>query len=536
MFLVSGKLKLGVSIDKRKIGIVSENGKLKTCDLERDQLTKAVTCLALSPFQEQLAVGFNDGTLQVWDIQSAKVVFRGKLEGSCISLAFSMSSLFAAEERTGKVCEWDIIRSIEKSGFIADDQGLTCIATRQEEKSETALLATARTSIIVWKDGKKVSRYSGHSAHISGLAFLKGGAVASSTNQDNYISIWPAGAKKARYPLLTLSCSEPIRSFSLGQRLFEGDEGSLVALSNSSTKCFVWRIPSLSEDSENSVCACSSVVATDNILLGCDFVVDKPGTIVCMEQSKNDINLTLTKVDLLDAAAANGLRSDVKLQNGHHLADNSVLDLGIKAKLKRLDLASTVVKNDTDVKRIRAVSNASNEDDRPLMSKLIEYSARLEHAQTPYVGTSKQVSSSSLSVALDQALQTEDKDKIEAVLQTGDMEIVSQTVQRLSSLKVPALIRELSVRLQGKPGRAPHLLIWISAIMDHHAALLTTDTTSREALKSMYAIADLRVQVFDRLLRLKGRLDLVLARSSSYASSALTFSNRPLLVVDGTKD
>jgi U3 small nucleolar RNA-associated protein 5 len=151
--------------------------------------------------------------------------------------------------------------------------------------------------------------------------------------------------------------------------------------------------------------------------------------------------------------------------------------------------------------------------------------------------TSRVSAPTSLSVALEQALQTEDKEKIEAVLQTVDTDIVSQTVHRLSAAKVPTLIRELGIRLQGKPGRAANLLTWVTAVLEHHAPLLTTEPSAREALRSVYAVADARVQTFDRLLRLKGRLDLILARTGAIgATGDNSKPNGPLLVFDASKN
>ena len=142
---------------------------------------------------------------------------------------------------------------------------------------------------------------------------------------------------------------------------------------------------------------------------------------------------------------------------------------------------------------------------------------------------------SSLTVALDQALQAADKEKIEAVLQTTDLSIVSQTISRLSPIKVPVLVRELAIRLQGKPGRAGHLLVWVNSILEHHHVTLNSDPAARDALRQVYSIADSRVQTFDSLLRLKGRLDLLLARAVPAGQGGGADAKGPLLVVDGTK-
>ena len=517
-----------VVAEKRRIRIYPFNQGVRKCETMRDHASKKVKSISfsnVSPYFGVCCFG-DESVVEVYDIRTGESLNRISLSEECSSLCFSAISIFVSTVN-GEVIEFSLDDFKEKSRFIADKQGLSCICISNEDDEETPLLATGRNSICVWRGQKRVSKYSGHSSNITSMAFVRGDALLSGTDQDRFICIWPGNVKKSRAPIMILNCSEPPSSLACGPRLLEGDEASVVALSQSGTSIFVWRVPSTTEGMENPPKEVNCNITASNIL-GCDFTND--GEVLCLIRKKDDEPL-LTKIHVTSATNEGGLITNINLNTSENRSEEPGISTNDNdIKLKRLDRSQVVTIGDTQkntLKRLRSTSVNSVEDDRPMIARLSEYSDRLDQ-QTATVIPPKLAAPNSLSIALDQALQTEDKDKIEAVLQISDIDIISQTIQRIPALKIPSLIRELAIRLQGKPGRAVNLLNWLLAVLDNHFSFLTTDPSAREALRSVYAIADSRVQLFSRLLRLKGRLDLVLARNAaSNLGNVTSAPNKP---------
>jgi U3 small nucleolar RNA-associated protein 5 len=551
---LSGIQSCGVSVDNKKIllhSIPTNHSKvnLKNCDLPRDHASTKYNKISFASSVDQplVAIASKTGSILVYDTRTGKLSHQFKLEADLSSIAISKTSLFASTAKTGEVIEYDLDTDEEKSRFVADDEGLSCICLSEDEEP---LVAAARTSITVWKNSKKVAKYTGHGTTVISMAFLSGGALASINEQERFVSIWPANTKKARHPLMTLTCPETLRNIRFGPRLMDGDEASIIALSGSGAKSYVWRIPSASEghDMAPQQVSCTITVSEKSTLLACDFHKTAADTVICMVQTNESIDPLIIKTKIASATSEGGLLNSVEISLDDHRSTETATEEKVgnlstdgKSTLKRLDPAATVLQSQTEgvSKRVRAISSTSIEDERPLMTRLMEYSSRLDQAHSHATNPINKASApSSLTVALEQALQTEDKDRIEAVLQTSDAEIVAQTVERLSPSKVPVLLRELALRLQGKPGRAVNLLIWISSVLEHHGTLLSTDNNAKDALRSVYAVADARVQMFDRLLRLKGRLDLILSRDSltGVRGSKHSSSNGPVTVFDATNN
>jgi len=74
-------------------------------------------------------------------------------------------------------------------------------------------------------------------------------------------------------------------------------------------------------------------------------------------------------------------------------------------------------------------------------------------------------------------------------------------------------------KFQSKPSRGHTLLIWIQTILVCHAPYLMTLPDLMKVLSSLYLTADSRVTVFKKLLKLSGRLDLLVSQISANETS-----------------
>lgn len=85
-------------------------------------------------------------------------------------------------------------------------------------------------------------------------------------------------------------------------------------------------------------------------------------------------------------------------------------------------------------------------------------------------------------------------------------------MKRFPTTQVVPLMEQLVEKLQLKPQRAPVLIEWIRAVVLVHAAYLMTVPGLVKQLSALYQTIDSRVGVYSKMLKLSGRLDLVMSQ------------------------
>ena len=123
-----------------------------------------------------------------------------------------------------------------------------------------------------------------------------------------------------------------------------------------------------------------------------------------------------------------------------------------------------------------------------------------------------------------------------------------ETVRRLRSVYMLSFLKKAVERLERRPLRAPTLAVWLRAVLLHHAtqlmAIANTGNTSAaasqaEALTSLHRTLDARLRSFKPMLKLSGRLDLVMSQVArmQHAQSASDEGDRALHeVIEGEDD
>ncbi|KAI8810256.1 WD40-repeat-containing domain protein [Cladochytrium replicatum] len=111
-----------------------------------------------------------------------------------------------------------------------------------------------------------------------------------------------------------------------------------------------------------------------------------------------------------------------------------------------------------------------------------------------------------------QAVQTGDAAMLEQALNVGDHSIIMSTVQRLPVSVVGPLLEQIQERLAKSPRRAGQLVEWVRAIVMVHASFVVGSAgggTLGRQLGVLHGMMEGRTGVYGKLLRLVGRLDLV---------------------------
>jgi hypothetical protein len=144
----------------------------------------------------------------------------------------------------------------------------------------------------------------------------------------------------------------------------------------------------------------------------------------------------------------------------------------------------------------------------------------------------------SLSPVLEQALHSGDNALLEYCLSVSDRKVIENTVARLPSRHVVPFLTSVVNRFESTPGRGANLSAWIRAILVHHTATLMASPGLVKSLTSLYQTVEQRLEVFQPLLRLSGRLDLLVQRIAVRASAGVDQASQGPIVFyrDGAED
>jgi U3 small nucleolar RNA-associated protein 5 len=161
----------------------------------------------------------------------------------------------------------------------------------------------------------------------------------------------------------------------------------------------------------------------------------------------------------------------------------------------------------------------TNNQDATLQERLQALTIPAETSKS----TSAVPKAESMHSVLMQGLHTKDKALIESSLQVSDPAVIRNTglflyrflftrlVQQLPSAYVVSFLAFMVDKFQNKPSRA-ELIPWMKALIVYHSAYLMAVPDLVQSLSALYATVNSRLQVFPHLLKLSGRLDVLLSQ------------------------
>lgn len=139
-----------------------------------------------------------------------------------------------------------------------------------------------------------------------------------------------------------------------------------------------------------------------------------------------------------------------------------------------------------------------------------------------------QQKSISLSTVLSQALQIQDKQMLDMVLNSSQhgasisLDIVDSTISQLGIEYIASFLSQIVSRLYSNPTRSIHLFHWIKAILVYHMSIIWTIPELGETLVQLKNILEERVQSYNSLQKLSGRLEWILCTKEK---NTMTFDN-----------
>jgi len=99
---------------------------------------------------------------------------------------------------------------------------------------------------------------------------------------------------------------------------------------------------------------------------------------------------------------------------------------------------------------------------------------------------------------------------------TTNQETVQNTVRRLPITSLIPFLNILSKKLLSNPNAANLIVVWIRSILLHHTSYLMTIPDITKILSRLHQTVDSRLTVFKKLVKLSGRLELVLSQIAQH--------------------
>ncbi|KAK0667076.1 Dip2/Utp12 family-domain-containing protein [Cercophora samala] len=139
------------------------------------------------------------------------------------------------------------------------------------------------------------------------------------------------------------------------------------------------------------------------------------------------------------------------------------------------------------------------------------------------------INAASLGTVINQALRTNDAHLLESCLQTSDLKIVENTINRMDSALALELLSKLASRMHRRPGRAMNLMSWMKLTMIAHGGALVTQPDLTARLAELSRVLEERARGLPALLALRGKLEMLDAQLKFRKSAKLASANRDRL-------
>ncbi|RKO92830.1 WD40-repeat-containing domain protein [Blyttiomyces helicus] len=482
-----------------------------------------------NPAAKVVALGLASGEVDLYSLARGTVVrtLSGGHTSSITDVCFAPDGLraFSAGE-DGHVVEWDLKTGAELSKFKADTKGIAKIRLSHDGQT----LLTAGNSIKVWNlESKKVLKtLTGHASNIIRVDFTPDDLIClSAADQDRFISVWDTTAEGPETNVSALTVENPPVSISIsrGSHLLSLTEDGVVHLWQSPSAPFAAATEAVPRKKKAKYTARPADGTLTLTADGGDMRL--PIYAATFDAEKvliargNVVKPVFERLDYLgeDKKILPAISLSRQSTSSLLARDSTVAEQTLKATRKPYNDADAVILGATDV-ALEVPSALSAAEKSSLAEPTLEErltsldlaSGDVKSSSSSATRPARLPTASSLHQMLTQAIQAEDRQLLEQALQVSNPSIILSSVRRLPPSSVIPLLDQLLVRMQRRPNRAVDLIEWIRAVVIAHASYLMSVPHLLGQLSTLYQTLDSHVSVFQKLLRLSGRLDLVMSQ------------------------
>eukprot|EP00210_Caulerpa_lentillifera_P002007 g1924.t1 len=168
--------------------------------------------------------------------------------------------------------------------------------------------------------------------------------------------------------------------------------------------------------------------------------------------------------------------------------------------------------------------------------------AQLEHKQLVHPEESREektkapfLLSSSAAVLVKQINQSGDIELFIRLMQLP-RDLATKTVHNLVDTEAAKFLQLCIERLRLRPKEAPSIIWWIRALVKTHAAYLMSSPTIQQQITFVHQLIEHRVAVFDNLVSLSGRLDILLSQVKAQEQSKRDHGGTNVVEMDLSED
>jgi WD40 repeat protein len=233
----------------RTIAVGRDDGKIQLWDIATQQLklklkghSDRVLSLALSPNGTQVASAGNDRTVRLWDVATGDRIHRLKGHQNTIwSVAFTPNGRSVAScSEDGTVKLWNVATGTLLRTFNPKTGAIRAIALGPDGK--TLIGAGANKVITVWdiETGKPSLQLVGHGDRVLALSISGNGTMLASGSRDNTIKIWNLQTGSLMRTIATNASDLQTLAFNPDNETIVSGVGNAVRLWNIQTGQFIY--------------------------------------------------------------------------------------------------------------------------------------------------------------------------------------------------------------------------------------------------------------------------------------------------------
>ena len=477
-----------------------------------------------------VVVGTESGEIILWNAQSGEVMQKVKAGGmghtkKVTSVAFhpgQQSFYSAAADKS--VIRWgfqgELIHKWSNLEFVP-----SCVVVSPDGEN----LVVASSEIHLWDTSSKAKKFEytgGHASNITILAFSADSQFLFSGDADRFVSVWSQSSKTA-IQVINLNFS-PISIILQGEHAcFIGKEAiNVFSLSfkksakkvkvKTSELCNI----QLDKSASNGASFLAAFLNESNCTL--QIASGAPSfpqfdTINFLETKSLEIKLKKADSNGKKKAKLNNESNIVVIADSNGTVTKSLLPLQVTAKV-----SSKKSVNELTLEEKLALSQV----EKVLVTENV---VQVKNGKN----LTSQPQADSLYTVLTQALHANDNTMLDFCLSTTDAKLIQQTVDRLSLDILKLFFARTLDKYQAAPARAISLSLWVQSILTFHSRAIIEDAHLYQLLVKFYQSIETRVGAFRKLLKLSGRLDLLLSHvSASDTKNRGIISNSNAFVYD----
>ncbi|KAI1307384.1 WD repeat-containing protein 43 [Mortierella claussenii] len=496
-----------------------------------------------------LALGQTNGHISIYSLAHGRIIHElsGSHTGKVNDFCFSKNGTrgFSAGE-DGLVIEWDIMQSVEMSKLNAGTKALKKIQLNHEE----TMMLTAGHSMKLWdlESREAIKNFTGHASAITNVVFSANDKfLASTAEQDRFINLWDCtrdNQQEGNITALTLDNTVSHIDISSNNAVLaiseEGTAGLWQNAQNASGTSSSSAKANKKKRYTTRACDCAIKVESSRgdravipLLAGAftpqgQMILARGSTIKPVFEKvdyQNEDGSLKEKELVMTRAPVTGFLMDESAQAASNL----------KATKKAYDESAVTVVGASDfaLPTPGMAEDGDSEDEEGAQKDVAELEGRtmeeklqdLAMEESAANSTGKKTKQSagsknkystpkanSLQQMLIQALHSNDLQLLEACLTFNNVEVIRNTIRRLPTAYVVPFLTQVIHKFQQKPNRGEALLEWIKAVLLIHTAYLMTVPDLIKKLSNFYQTLDSRVSVYQKMLNLHGRLDLVMSQ------------------------